>query len=191
MPFTALDDRSTRFDALFAATYRRVAAYVVRRGTAPADVDDIVADVYVVAWRRFDEVSWNDPLPWLIAVARNLLRNQQRMRRRNDALLQRLRTEPLPDQTASNATIDQVDDVRAIRHALADLPDTDRDVLQLAAVEELSPAQIAVVLDCNAVTARVRLHRARARLRVALKRSSTGEGTDVYAYAAQTEGSRK
>jgi RNA polymerase sigma-70 factor (ECF subfamily) len=88
MPSTALDDPSAQFDALFTATHRRVLAYVVCRGTTPADVDDIVADVYVVAWRRFDEVSWDDPLPWLIGVARNLLRNRQRTQRRNDALLQ-------------------------------------------------------------------------------------------------------
>jgi RNA polymerase sigma-70 factor (ECF subfamily) len=189
MASTAPDDPSTQFDALFTATHRRVVAYVVRRGTALADVDDIVADVYVVAWRRFDEVSWNDPVPWLIGVARNLLRNQQRTQRRNDALLQRLRAEPTPDQAVSDATTDWVDDIQAVRRGLADLSDADRELLQLAAVEGMSPAQIAVVLDCKGVTARVRLHRARARLLAALKRSSTG--TDDHAPAAQIEGSRR
>jgi RNA polymerase sigma-70 factor (ECF subfamily) len=188
MPSTALDDPSAHFDELFTATHRRVFAYVVRRGTAPADVDDVVADVYVVAWRRFDDVSWDDPLPWLIGVARNLLRNQQRAQRRNGALLQRLRSEPPPDQAASDAAIGEVEDIRAVRRALANLSDADRELLQLAAVEELSPAQIAVVLDCKAVTARVRLHRARTRLRAALERSAADGSADVR--TAQTEGSR-
>jgi RNA polymerase sigma-70 factor (ECF subfamily) len=190
MPPTALDDPSARFDALFAATHRRVLAYVVRRGAAPADADDVVADVYVVAWRRFEDVSWDDPLPWLIGVARNLLRNRQRTRRRNDALLQRLRSEPSPGQAASDATIDEIDDIRVVRRALADLSEADRELLQLAAVEELSPTQIAVVLDCKAVTARVRLHRARTRLRAVLERSATGVGADVGAHAERSEGSR-
>jgi RNA polymerase sigma-70 factor (ECF subfamily) len=177
MPPTALDDPSAQFDALFTATHRRVLAYVVRRGAAPADADDVVADVYVVAWRRFEDVSWDDPLPWLIGVARNLLRN-------------RLRSEPMPGQAASDATIDEIDDIRVVRRALADLSEADRELLQLAAVEELSPTQIAVVLDCKAVTARVRLHRARTRLRAALERSAMGAGADVRAHAARTEGSR-
>ncbi|HSK91836.1 MAG TPA: sigma-70 family RNA polymerase sigma factor [Euzebyales bacterium] len=190
MPSTARDDPSAQFDALVTETRRRVTAFVIRRGTALADVDDVVADVYVVAWRRFDDVDWDDPLPWLIGVARNLLRNEQRTRRRTDALLQRLRSEARPQQVGSDAALGHSDDIRAVRRALADLSDRDRELLQLAAVEELSPTQMAVVLDCHAVTARVRLHRARARLRAALERLPTDNGTDVHAHVTQTEGNQ-
>jgi RNA polymerase sigma factor (sigma-70 family) len=169
------DQRAPRFDALFSATHRRVLGYVLRRGASPTDAEDVVADVYVVAWRRLDDIPWDDPLPWLIGVARNVLRSRQRARRRNDALLGRLRSEPGPEPAA----VTVADDIAAVRRALAALSDPDRELLQLAAVEELSPAQIAVALGCTAVTARVRLHRARVRLRAALEEpvTSTNEGS--------------
>jgi RNA polymerase sigma-70 factor (ECF subfamily) len=184
---TAMDERSAQFDALFTATQRRVFAYLLRRGTPPTDIDDIVADVYVVVWRRFVDVPRDDPLPWLIGVARNVLRNHQRTRLRDDALLRRLRSEPPRDQAAVDATSN---DIAAIRHALADLSEPDRELLQLAAVEELSPAQIGVALGCKAVTARVRLHRARTRLQASLERSATNSKGDGKARAARSGGSR-
>lgn len=158
-------DESSRsaFSALFDATHRRVWAYVVRAGAAPADADDIVAEVYVVAWRRFDRVPADDPVPWLLGVARNVHRNHRRAGVRAEALLERLRAQPVPE--AGPAAHDDADDVRAVRLALAGLSEADRELLQLVAVEELTPTQIAQVLACRPVTARVRLHRARTRLR--------------------------
>jgi RNA polymerase sigma-70 factor (ECF subfamily) len=57
---TAASRRSQQFDALFTATHRHVLGYIVRRGAPPADADDAVADVYVVAWRRYDDVPRDD-----------------------------------------------------------------------------------------------------------------------------------
>ena len=183
----ARDDPAARFDTLFTATHRRVLAYVVRSGVTVADADDVVADVYVVAWRRFDDVPVDHALPWLIAVARNLLRNRHRAGRRDEALLQRLRGEPPPVQAASEAALDEV---QTVRRALAGLSGADRELLHLAAVEELSSMQIAMVLGCRAVTARVRLHRARARLRAALGRSGSDPDTDAAGRAAPTQPER-
>lgn len=178
-----VDERSEAFAALMRATQRSVLGYVVRAGATASDADDIVADVYVVAWRRFADLPVDDPLPWLLGVARNVARNQRRGRRRAAALLDRLRVEPiLPCTDDSEAAID----VAAVRHALSLLSPADRELLQLAAVEGCSPAQIAVVLDCRPVTARVRLHRARNRLRAALD----GPPPSAMPPAARTEGSR-
>jgi RNA polymerase sigma-70 factor (ECF subfamily) len=182
---TGMDERSTQFDALFLATQRRIFAYLLRRGTPPTDIDDIVADVYVVAWRRFDQVPSDDPVPWLIAVARNVLRNRQRTRRRDDALLKRLRSQPPGDQAAVDATSN---DIAAVQHALAGLSEADRELLQLAVVEELSPAQIGVALGCKSVTARVRLHRARTRLRASLEGSATNTNGDREADTTRSGG---
>jgi RNA polymerase sigma-70 factor (ECF subfamily) len=52
-----------------------------------------------------------------------------------------------------------------VREALAELPANDREVLVLTAWEQLTPAEIAVVLGVPAATVRTRLHRARNRLR--------------------------
>ena len=68
-----MSERSAAEDdlrVLFARTSVRVRGYV-RRHVAEADCDDVVAEVFLVAWRRFGDVP-DDPLPWLLATARRL-----------------------------------------------------------------------------------------------------------------------
>lgn len=173
MASNAPERRTADFEALFSDTHGRLRAYVLRRGASAVDADDVVADVYVVAWRRFDDLP-SDALPWLIGVARNVHRNQQRSRRRSDALLDRLRNEPLPDRGSDG---DDALDIAAVRQALTGLSADDRDLLQLAVIEGLSSTQIAQVLGCRPVTARVRLHRARTRLRALVDRRPGGQPT--------------
>ncbi len=77
-----------RFEQLFRSHHRAVAAHARRR--APGDTsDDVVASTFLVAWRRLDEVP-ADSLPWLLAVARNVIATQQRGSRRRGALRLRL-----------------------------------------------------------------------------------------------------
>src|SRR5579875_424258 len=91
----AADDRRARFEQLFAANHRAVHAYVRRR--APAAVDDVVADTFLVAWRRLDTVD-DDALPWLLGVARRQVANHLRAQRRRDALTLRLKLLPGPPE---------------------------------------------------------------------------------------------
>jgi RNA polymerase sigma-70 factor (ECF subfamily) len=55
--------REERFEGLFRATYPAVRAYALRR-SAPEAAKDVVAETFLVAWRRLDEVP-EDALPWL------------------------------------------------------------------------------------------------------------------------------
>lgn len=64
-------DPEARFEDLYRSHAPRVMAYVLRR-TEPAQADDVVADVFLVAWRRLDRVP-AEPLPWLLGVARKQL----------------------------------------------------------------------------------------------------------------------
>lgn len=77
-----------RFELLYAKYAPAVKAYVLRRAAA-STADDVVADVFVVCWRRFEEVPV-DPLPWLLGVARRVLSTQRRGERRRGALHERL-----------------------------------------------------------------------------------------------------
>ncbi len=77
-----------RFELLYAKYAPAVKAYVLRRA-ASSTADDVVAEVFVVCWRRFDEVPV-DPLPWLLGVARRVLSTQRRGERRRGALHERL-----------------------------------------------------------------------------------------------------
>ena len=66
----------------FVSLYERHAALVLayaRRRIGAAEAEDVLAETFLVAWRRRDEVP-DDALPWLYAVAGNVLRNRVRSR---------------------------------------------------------------------------------------------------------------
>lgn len=155
-------DRRERFEEMYRQHDQRVLAYALRR--APAEVaKDAVADAFLAAWRRFDELP-DDALPWLIAATRRTLSNHRRALGRQLAVAERLAREPLHQPEASTDG-----DAAAIRAALARLSADDREALTLLAWEGLSPTQAARALGCTASAFRVRLHRARRRLRAGLR----------------------
>jgi RNA polymerase sigma-70 factor (ECF subfamily) len=141
--------------------YRRhepkVLAYTLRR--APPEVaKDAVAETFLAAWRRFDELS-EDPLPWLIGAARKTLANQRRSARRQTRLSGRLAALPLEPAVSPHP----FDPSIAARGALERLRPKDREVLLLIGWDGLTPAEAAKSLGISAAGFRVRLHRARRR----------------------------
>jgi len=163
-------DDAARFRALFEATYGAVRRYVDHRGVTGGRADDIVAETFIVAWRRLDDVPADRPLPWLLVVARNLWLNQRRADRRYAAAQQRL---PLPVPAT-----DEPDDaaVAAVRRGLATLDPADREVILLVARDGLTAAEVGEVLGCTPGAARVRLHRARHRLGAELSKVEQEQG---------------
>jgi RNA polymerase sigma factor (sigma-70 family) len=155
-----------RFAVLFDEHRRSVLGYALRRLDDPEDAADVVAETFLVAWRRLDDVpGGSGARPWLFGVARRVLANQQRSTRRHVGLADRLGRE-LATQVA-HVREASVGDLQ-VRRALAALSDDDRQVLLLAGWEGLTPAEIGVVVGVSGVTARSRLHRARRRLRAEL-----------------------
>ena len=102
-------------------------------------------------------------LPWLLGVARGVAANHVRSLNRQTALAVRLASQPV---SATSATSSDRTDMVAT--ALDLLSDDDRELLTLIAWDGLEPWEAAQVLGCASATVRVRLHRARARLREAL-----------------------
>jgi len=154
---------SSRVDALFREYGADVLAYALRR-TDAAGAEDVVAEVFLTAWRRGERVPDRDPVLWLYAVARRVLANQRRATRRREALpdvLGTLARQPsaAPDPARSPLTA-----------ALARLRQGEREVLMLTAWEGLDARQAATVLGCTPQAVHTRLHRARARLRAELER---------------------
>jgi RNA polymerase sigma factor (sigma-70 family) len=161
-----MSDRAA-FEALFRAHVAAVHAYALRRSDATT-ADEVVADTFLVCWRRFDRVP-EDPLPWLYAVARRCLANRRRTSRRQLA-----RTAPvvaMPSNPTAD-TYEQRADVRRVLAARAQLPPKEREALQLSAWEGLSPADAARVAGCTVPAFRVRLHRARRRIEATLEATS-------------------
>ena len=130
----------------------------------PGLADEIVAETFLVAWRRLDEVP-DDALPWLLGVARNVRANLHRSDRRRDALVQRLGPER---PRAGDDPVDTVGERDALRSALATLSEADREVLLLTAWDDLDRDQVARALGCSRANVAVRLFRARRRLEAAL-----------------------
>jgi RNA polymerase sigma-70 factor (ECF subfamily) len=159
------NDRTQRFDALFAAYGPDIVAYCGWRAASADDAQDAVAEVFLVAWRRLDEVPHGDAARvWLYATARRVIANQRRAGRRRVALRERLAdagARQAPDRAEAGADGDEA----LVHEALDILRPSDREVLLLAEWEGLTPEQIGAVLGCLAVTARGRLYRARRRFR--------------------------
>jgi RNA polymerase sigma factor (sigma-70 family) len=159
--------RRRRFDALFASYSSDIVAYCGWRAGSPSDAQDAMAEVFLTAWRRLDELPEGDAARvWLYATARRVIANQRRSSHRRLALYQRLALDaaagaPQPPSSGPEETL--------VHEALDRLRPRDREVLLLAEWEGLSPAQIAVVSGCLAITARGRLHRARRRFRAAFE----------------------
>jgi RNA polymerase sigma-70 factor (ECF subfamily) len=155
--------REAAFAALFRCHHAAVRRYAARRAW-PDAVDDVVAQTFLIAWRRFEDVP-ADALPWLLRTAGNCLANHRRGAARGAALLERLRTEPAVAATDDYARRQHRD---AIVRAFASLSDAERDVIMLVEWDGLSPAAAARALGLNAAQCRTRLYRARRALRRAL-----------------------
>jgi RNA polymerase sigma-70 factor (ECF subfamily) len=146
---------------MFAQLSPRVFAYA-RRRCDPVTAQDVVSDVFVVAWQRRNQLPL-DPLPWQLVVARNTLAN----RRRHDVRQARLAdTVAYLEQVAGPAV--SADESVVTREtfltALATLGELEREALLLVAWDGLSGAAAAQVAGCSQRAFEVRLSRGRARL---------------------------
>jgi RNA polymerase sigma-70 factor (ECF subfamily) len=167
------EDARARFTALFDAHAPDLLAYVIRRLPDRTSAPDVVADVFLVAWRRMRDVPDGDAARlWLFGVARMTLQNERRSRRRHEALGERLRAElAVQPDVAGPEERDP-----ALAAALARLRPDDRELLLLIGWDGLTPSEAAVVLGISAEAARVRVHRARGRLRQLLADEEGGSG---------------
>jgi DNA-directed RNA polymerase specialized sigma24 family protein len=159
-------ERRQQFAALYHAHRVDIAAYCRWRTSTPSDAEDAVAEVFLVAWRRLDDIPVGDATrAWLYATARRVMANQ----RRSGARLERLRERIAGEASTWPLAPTMGPGAGAVHDALARLTELDREVLLLAEWEGLTTDEIARALDCLPVTARGRLHRARRRFRIAFE----------------------
>jgi RNA polymerase sigma-70 factor (ECF subfamily) len=123
-------ERRAHLEALFAAHARTVLIYA-RRRTDHASAADVLSEVFIVAWRRLDDVP-ADAVPWLLACARRALLHQQRAETRRSKLVEHLRANTLRTEFSPDLPDD------ALAQAFATLSERDREVLLLTAWEGLS-----------------------------------------------------
>ncbi|MGH2463414.1 MAG: RNA polymerase sigma factor [Candidatus Limnocylindria bacterium] len=152
-----------RLEELFEAHHRALLTYAARRCPTLADAEDVVADVFLVAWRRLNEVPDGDAARlWLYGVARRTIGNQRR------GLTRRVRLQARLEQTAERPMPTTPVDIEPALEALARMSAADQELLRLVAWEELSHAEIAEVLGISVNAVAIRLHRARSRFEQAM-----------------------
>ncbi len=161
---SAVSSREARFVELYERYHRHVASYCARRVAADR-VDDAVSEVFLVAWRRIADVP-SDPaaIRWLYGVAYKVVGRQWRATTRGRGLQEKLGSlgiDPVP--VPEELVVVQEDSERALR-ALGRLRALDREILLLAAWEDLSHSEIAEVLEIRPDAVRQRFHKARSRL---------------------------
>jgi RNA polymerase sigma factor (sigma-70 family) len=158
------DEDSARFRRVYADNFPLLLAYAVRRVEQPQDAADVVAETFLIAWRRHRELPRGDEARlWLYGVARRVLANHHRAGVRRERLGERLR-QRLTTVFATDPG-DEVPERLVVQAALARLGELDREVLMLTVWEGLEPRETATVLGVSAAAVRTRLSRARARLR--------------------------
>ena len=150
------------FERLWSANAGHVRAYLQRR-VRPSEVDDLLSEVFVVAWRHRDRKP-NAELPWLYGIGRKVVSTHYRgTQRRNDLELKLDRQSPTPADEFARS------DLRGeIADALALLDSDDRELLLLTAWEGLTPKEIAIATGSNSPAIRMRLSRARSKFEQAL-----------------------
>lgn len=159
-------NRRERFEGVYRELYEPICGYILRRVRQPEDAAEAIAETFATLWRRFDRCPQGDELrPWLFGVARRVIANQRRGQQRRSALGERL-VEHF-DQGAHDA-IGAPEEAGPVARAFAALSESDRELLSLVAWEGLTRDELAVALDTSRAVVRLRLHRARKRLRDAL-----------------------
>lgn len=131
--------------------------------------EDLTSMTFLTAWRKLHEVMLvrDSALPWLYAVAGNLARTEFRSAGRFARLLRRVpAVEMIEDH--SDSVVDKIDGegrMRVILAAVARLPKSERQAVELCLIGELPVAEAAELLGIEEVSIRSRISRARSRLR--------------------------
>ncbi|GID90631.1 RNA polymerase sigma factor [Amorphoplanes digitatis] len=160
---SSANEDEDRFRRVYAAHFAPLLAYALRRVAQREDAADVVAETFLVAWRRCAEMPPGEEARlWLYGVARRVLANHHRGGVRRERLGERLRHR-LTATTHDPAA--EVGERLAVQSALGRLGELDREVLTLTVWEGLQPRDVAAVLGIRPAAVRTRLNRARTRLR--------------------------
>lgn len=157
------------FEAFYRAHLEAVSGFVARRVADPHHAADLTADIFLAAVDAAGgyRPSRGQPRAWLFGIARNVVADDVRRRARELRTVRRASGHrPLdPDSLARiEERLDAARELRRIYAALDCLPERDRRLFELVALDGLTIADAAAVIGVKPPTARVRLHRARTRV---------------------------
>lgn len=173
-----MSPREQAFIELYEAHHDEVHAFCVRR-VGWDRVDDVVSEVFVVVWRRIEEVGPDTGRAWLFAIARGVILNQWRSTKRSRRLVEKVGGHRPAAPAGPEAVVVRRSEDAVVVEALETLRPDDAEILRLSAWEELSGPEIAIALGVSTAAAQKRLLRAKKRLaRVLGGRTDTGTAAE-------------
>jgi RNA polymerase sigma-70 factor, ECF subfamily len=183
----ALSTRQTDAATLYQAHVQQVARWAERLAGPYLDAEDIVQEVFIVAYERLSGFRGDSSLStWLFGITDRVVRHRRRKERWRRWL------SGSADDTAGHLPSTASDPLRrternqtaaAVYRVLDRLSDRDRQILILCELEEGTADEVAALLGAQATTVRVRLHRARARFRRAYQEHESRQGNEETSHA--------
>lgn len=170
-------ERRLRLEAMFQEYAPHILNYARHRGATLVEAEDVVSEVFIVLTRRLDDAP-TEILPWLYGVARKVLGNHMRSKRRRLALEQRIEEQMVWTHSADSDASSTGARGLLIRKALSMLPAKDREALLLVAWDELSYKEAAQSLGCTSMAFAQALRRARRHLLAILEEIRTYNKAD-------------
>lgn len=141
----------------YAPTVRRFALFLCGDSML---ADDITSDTFMRAWLAQDKIRQPTVKSYLFAIARNAYHDVQRREWRKTELDEK----KADSRIGAQAHFEQKEAVGAVMAALQELPEIDRTILLMRALDDMPYEEIAAALEIPVTTAKVKVHRARARL---------------------------
>ncbi|MGI9648142.1 MAG: RNA polymerase sigma factor [Acidimicrobiia bacterium] len=148
------------FERFYREYANTVYSYCLRRVSAE-EAKDAMADVFVVAWRRWGAVPEGDAaIAWLYGVARNVLRERRRSVRRRGRLVEKVAAQPELVAAGPEVQVVRMAENEAVLAALGRLPERDREMILLIEWEGLSREQVAAMMSVTRAAIDKRMTRA-------------------------------
>ena len=166
------------FEVFYREHVEAVQGFVARRVGNRERAADLTAEIFLAAIGAAHRYrpGRGSPKAWLYGIAQNVVAIDRRRAGRERAREERLRGSALLDEgdaTEIDARIDAAGAQRRLYEAMGLLSEPERAVLELVAIDELNLTEAAAAAGVRPVTARVRLHRARRKMRAELEAAET------------------
>ena len=161
------------FEAFYRQHLEAVQSFVARRVESPEDAADLTAEVFLATIRASRDYRGEAvvPLAWLYGIARRVVAGHHRSTARAVRAVRRIDARELLDDESTDRIVARLDgqrEARRVYRSLAELPERQRAVVELVALDGLSLTEAAGALGISPGNARVLYHRARRRLAGAL-----------------------
>ena len=158
------EDQSALFVPLFTASERRLRAFIYGMVPSQHDVDEIMQEVSIVLWKKFDNYEpGTEFIRWAYVVARYEVLMYRRKKARDRLCFSEKLLELLADEYEEEVDVLE-DERKALELCLAELPEGERDLLMAAYARDMRINKLAETSGRTATSLYKRLNRLRQRL---------------------------